>query len=115
MFATNFTISDKYLIHERGQNRLTSYSQSKTIATGKTMTNYFCSTCGSLMYRRGARFPGLSILRTGTVDDFSLHEGRLKPRVEQFVKDRVCWVDAVDGVTQIEAGIGTAAKGAASL
>lgn len=79
------------------------------------MTNYFCSACGSLMYRRSARFPGLSILRTGTVDDFSLHEGRLKPRVEQFVKDRVCWVHAVDGVTQVEAGIGTATVGAASL
>ncbi|KAL3431903.1 Mss4-like protein [Aspergillus tetrazonus] len=115
MFATNFSISDKYLTHERGQNHLTSYSQSKTIATRETMTNYFCSTCGSLMYRRSARFPGLSILRTGTVDDFSLHEGRLKPRVEQFVKDRVCWVHAVDGVTQVEAGIGTATVGAASL
>jgi hypothetical protein len=66
------------------------------------MTNYFCSTCGTLMYRVGSAFPGQSILRIGTVDDFSLHETRLRPRVEQFTKDRVSWLHAVNGVRQVE-------------
>ncbi|KAL2841830.1 Mss4-like protein [Aspergillus pseudodeflectus] len=102
MFASNFVIDDKYLTHERGHDNLTSYSQSKTIATGNTMTNYFCSTCGSLMYRVGTGFPGMSILRIGTVDDFALHERELKPRIEQFVKNRVCWLRDAEGVERVE-------------
>ncbi|KAL3471098.1 Mss4-like protein [Aspergillus californicus] len=102
MFASNFTIDDKYLIHERGRENLSTFSQSKTIGTGNTMTNYFCSTCGSLMYRVGTGFPGMSILRLGTVDDFSLHENKLKPRIEQFVKDRVAWLHGAEGVEQVQ-------------
>ena len=59
------------------------------------MTNYFCSTCGTLMYRVGAAFLGVSVLRIGTVDDFNLHETKLKPRVEQYVKDHVSWFSGV--------------------
>ncbi|KAK5243813.1 hypothetical protein LTR40_012417, partial [Exophiala xenobiotica] len=88
MFASNFTVDDKYLKHLRGQDNLKTFGQSRTIASGKMMTNYFCSTCGTLMYRVGAAFPGKSILRIGTVDDFTLHETKLKPQIEQFVKDR---------------------------
>lgn len=67
------------------------------------MTNYFCSTCGTLMYRVGSGFPGCSILRIGTVDDFNLHETKLKPRVEQFTKDRVSWLSGVEGAEKHEA------------
>ncbi|KAF9628961.1 putative threonyl alanyl trna synthetase sad protein [Lasiodiplodia theobromae] len=45
MFASNFTIADTHLTHLRGRENLTSYSQSRTVASGNTMTNYFCSTC----------------------------------------------------------------------
>ena len=102
-FASNFTVDDTYLIHLRGRENLKSYSQSRTIASGKLMTNYFCSTCGTLMYRVGEAFPGKSILRIGTVDDFHLHETKLKPRREIFVKDRVGWLSAVEGAEQVEA------------
>ncbi|KAK9333507.1 Mss4-like protein [Lipomyces starkeyi] len=102
MFASNFTVDDAYLTHERGRDNLSTYSQSKTIGTGNTMTNYFCSTCGSLMYRVGTGFPAKSILRIGTVDDFNLHETKLKPRIEQFVKDRVAWLHGADGVEQVQ-------------
>ncbi|KAJ6598887.1 Mss4-like protein, partial [Mycena vulgaris] len=91
MFATNFVVADTHLKHLRGRDNLTTYSQSRTIATGNTMTNHFCSTCGTLMYRVSSGFPGKRILRLGTVDDFNLHETKLKPRAEQFVKDRVAW------------------------
>ncbi|KAL3470592.1 Mss4-like protein [Aspergillus californicus] len=102
MFASNFIIDNKYLVHERGREILSTYSQSKTISTGHTMTNFFCSTCGSLMYRARTSAPGRSVLRIGTVDDFSLHEGLLKPRIEHFVKDRVAWLGAAEGVEQVD-------------
>lgn len=61
------------------------------------MANHFCKTCGTLMYRVGAAFPGCSILRLGTVDDFNLVETKLKPQRELFVKDRVSWFSGVQG------------------
>ena len=54
------------------------------------------------MYRVSSGFPGKSILRIGTVDDFNLHETKLKPRIEQFAKDRVRWCAAGEGVEQKE-------------
>jgi hypothetical protein len=101
MFASNFSVRDTHLTHIRGRDNLTAYGQSRTIASGKLMTNYFCSTCGTLMYRIGT--PGASILRIGTVDDFYLHETKLKPSREIFVKDRICWLGALDGMVQFEA------------
>lgn len=102
MFTSAFSILDTYLTHIRGRDNLTAYGQSRTITSGKLMTNYFCSTCGTLMYRVGTR--GASILRLGTVDDFNLHETKLKPKSERFVKDRVGWLCAVEGIEQFEAG-----------
>ncbi|OQE31043.1 hypothetical protein PENFLA_c002G09683 [Penicillium flavigenum] len=107
MFATNFIIADTYLKHIRGKETLTAFKQSKTIASGKAMTNCFCSTCGSLMYRISEAFPGHSILRTGTVDDFNLHETKLKPRTEMYTKDRVGWLCGASGVKQVEGSMST--------
>ncbi|KAK0123837.1 hypothetical protein ONS95_008831 [Cadophora gregata] len=101
-FASNFTIADTHLKHVRGQENLKTFGQAETIGFGKTMTIYFCQTCGTLMYRVGAAYPGVRFLRLGTVDDFSLHETKLRPTIEQFVKDRVSWVHGVDGAKKFE-------------
>lgn len=100
MFASNFIVNDSALKHERGQEKLTSWINTKTIETGNSMTNYFCSVCGTLMYRVSSGFPNKSILRIGTVDDFTLQETKLKPRIEQFCKDRVAWFKGGEGVQQ---------------
>ena len=102
MFASNFTVADTHLKHLRGRENLKTFSQASTIASGNTMTNYFCCTCGTLMYRVSSGFPGQSILRIGTIDDFHLHETKLKPQVEQFIGSRVGWLCAIEGVKQIE-------------
>jgi hypothetical protein len=52
------------------------------------------------MYRISSGFPGFTIMRLGQVDDFSLFDGALKPRLEQFVKDRVPWAHSAEGVQQ---------------
>jgi len=107
MHATNFTVYDTHLKHLRGRDILKTFGQSRTVfvktpGQDNTMTNYFCSTCGSLMYRVGAAFPGMSILRVGSVDDFSLHETKLRPTMEQFTKDRVAWKLPTEGAEQFE-------------
>lgn len=86
-----------HLRHLRGQENLSVYSQVATIASGHSMANHFCKTCGTLMYRVGGGFPGCSILRLGTVDDFNLVETKLKPQSELFIKDRVGWFNGVQG------------------
>lgn len=53
------------------------------------------------MYRRGARFPGMTILRTGTVDDLSLAATKLRPQVEQFVERRVAWSVPIEDAAQV--------------
>ena len=54
------------------------------------------------MYRVSSGWPGKSILRIGTIDDFSLMETKLKPTAEQFIKDRVAWKKPAEGVEQFE-------------
>lgn len=101
MFASNFTVADTHLKHVRGRDHLKSWGQSDTPKSGTVMTNYFCDTCGTLMYRAGEVLPGHSVLRIGTVDDFHLHETKLKPQMEVFVENRVGWLKPLDGVKQI--------------
>jgi hypothetical protein len=100
MFASNFVVQASETKHVRGREKLTKFAQSKTIESGNTMENHFCSVCGSLMYRISSAFPELLITRIGTVDDFDLHESVLKPKVEVYTKDRVCWLGGVDGAVQ---------------
>ncbi|KAJ7723708.1 Mss4-like protein [Mycena olivaceomarginata] len=102
MFASNFSVVNTHLTHVRGRENLSTYAQARTIASSNTMTNFFCKTCGTLMYRCSSAFPELSVLRIGTVDDFSLHETKLKPMLEQFVERRVGWLHPVEGVEQVE-------------
>ncbi|KAH7243092.1 hypothetical protein NW759_008390 [Fusarium solani] len=103
MFTTGFIILDSHLKHVRGEENLKQFGQSDTIERkGNLMTNFFCSTCGSLMYRRAESYPGASILRTGTVDDFKLAETALRPTIEQYGKHRVDWLKGIEGVEQFE-------------
>ena len=102
MFASNFIVKESETTHVRGRDKLTKFEQSKTIESGNSMANYFCSVCGTLMYRVSSGFPGLLITRIGTLDDFNLMETKLKPRLEQFTKDRVSWFKGAEGVHQFE-------------
>jgi len=88
------------LRHLRGRENLTAWGQAETIRAGARMTNYFCSTCGTLMYRAGDGFLGMSALRVGTVDDFNVQETVLRPRMEIFVESRVRWLAPVEGAEQ---------------
>lgn len=64
------------------------------------MSNYFCSTCGSLMYRISSASPHAAILRIGTIDDFRLQETKLAPHVEQWTKERLSWVPEMKGISE---------------
>ncbi|KAL7928965.1 Mss4-like protein [Trichoderma chlorosporum] len=101
MFASNFTVDNSYIKHVRGQDNLSRWGQDKTPTSGTEMANYFCKTCGTLMYRRSAQTPELSFMRIGTVDDFKLHETKLRPQTEIFTKSRVSWWNGVEGANHL--------------
>ncbi|KAK5626059.1 hypothetical protein RRF57_001774 [Xylaria bambusicola] len=100
MFASNIIAKSDAVKHLRGRENLKTFSQSTTIGSGRTMTNYFCGTCGTLMYRIGERLPNVLILRLGTVDDFNLADTKLRPKTEQYVEDRVSWFTGCEGARQ---------------
>ena len=102
MFASNFIVKSSSVKHLRGEDKLSKFVQTKTIETGNSMASHFCSICGTLMYRISSGSFGRMVMRIGTVDDFGLHETKLKPRIEQFTRDRVCWLQDVDGIKQFE-------------
>lgn len=102
MFASNFIVDNTHLKHIRGQERLKYFGQARTVASGNTMTNYFCDTCGGLMYRVCSGLPNKTILRIGPVDDLNLHDTLLKPTVEQWTKYRASWLKPLEGVKQTE-------------
>lgn len=83
--------------------------------TGTTMEINFCSGCGTLMHRISSGFPDKRIPRIGTVDDFDLHETKLKPRLEQFVKDRVSWFTGGQGVKQENGNDDTGQRGSMAV
>lgn len=95
MFSSCFTIANSHLQHVRGRENLKTFERSHTIASGNTVTNNFCATCGSLMYRVSSGYPGISVLRIGTVDDFHLHETKLRPQDEVFAESRVPWLQGL--------------------
>ena len=92
MFSSGFVVNNTYLKHLRGEDKLARFKRKDSIATGNYVENSFCSICGTLMYRRSSGFPGITVPRIGTIDDFSLQETKFKPRVETFKKDRCVWL-----------------------
>ncbi|TIA46526.1 hypothetical protein D6C79_05146 [Aureobasidium pullulans] len=104
MFTSGFAVNNTAMKHIRGEEKLTKYSQKKTIESGNYMTDFFCSVCGTLMYRRSSGYPEMSLPRIGTVDDLELHETKLKPQLEVFCKNRVSWFNGVEGAKQSQGG-----------
>ncbi|KAF2243950.1 hypothetical protein BU26DRAFT_492860 [Trematosphaeria pertusa] len=77
----------------------TTKTHSKTADGGNTITSHFCPDCGSTMWREGPSFPGLKIVKTGTLDDVNAL-ANAKPGAELYAPTRVSWVAAVEGAEQ---------------
>lgn len=96
-FTAAFIVSTPHVTHVRGQDKLKTFTQAETTHSRMPATNFFCDTCGTLMYRTVGLMPDALICRLGTVDDVHLMEGVMKPRREVFAKDRVSWFHGVEG------------------
>ena len=72
---------------------------SKKADGGNTITNHFCGDCGSTLFRDGASFPGMKVVKAGVMDDVDALD-QAKPAVELFAPERVSWVQEIPGAEQ---------------
>ncbi|TRM63514.1 Mss4-like protein [Schizophyllum amplum] len=69
--------------------------------SGKPITNFLCGDCGSTMWREIAAYPGMKVVKAGTLDAVDALD-LAKPETELFVTRRTKWVQEVQGVAQKE-------------
>lgn len=68
--------------------------------SGKQLRRYFCPNCGSHIYTSADAFPGLAIIKTGSLDDASW----FKPDINIWCRSAQPWVQMGDGMTNFEKG-----------
>jgi len=71
----------------------------KTADGGNPINSYFCGDCGSTMMRDGDSFPGMKIIKVGTLDRVDAFDVA-KPVAELFSPTRVDWVNEIPGADQ---------------
>ena len=67
--------------------------------SGKPVTRWFCSTCGSGVYLESAADPGYVFLKVGSLDDASW----VKPDMHIYTGAKQPWTQISDGLPQHEA------------
>ncbi|KAF2772005.1 hypothetical protein EJ03DRAFT_325235 [Teratosphaeria nubilosa] len=70
--------------------------------SGKNVTYDICNTCGTIMTVRAEAMEGLTVFKTGTLDDPAEVEKHNKPVQEIFTRNRPSWCDAFPGCEQEE-------------
>lgn len=81
------------------QGTLKVYAQQ--VATGNTMTSYFCGDCGSTLYRISSFSDQWVSVMIGGIDGLQTVEDG-KADVELFVKNRPSWMTPIEGAKQEE-------------
>ena len=66
--------------------------------SGSAVTSVACATCGSPLFGRSARMPGMVTVRVAAYDD----EPGLSPAMEVYVKRRRAWDGEVGDVPRFE-------------
>jgi len=54
---------------------------------GGKLTKFFCGTCGSTLFTRPEKLPGLVVIRAGTLDDRS----SITPQLQMYVSRAPAW------------------------
>jgi len=81
------------------QGNLKTYT--KPAESGNTMTSYFCSDCGSTMYRKTSHTNEAVALMIGSIEGLHKIE-QSKPQVELFIRNRPSWMAEIPGAHQVE-------------
>uniref|UniRef100_A0A0D2YDH4 CENP-V/GFA domain-containing protein n=1 Tax=Fusarium oxysporum (strain Fo5176) TaxID=660025 RepID=A0A0D2YDH4_FUSOF len=71
----------------------------KLSKAGNPVTNTFCPTCGTTVFRDGPAAPGIKFVKAGIFDDPELL-ATIKPQGEIFVSRRPVWMSPIEGASQ---------------
>ncbi|KAH7236655.1 Mss4-like protein [Fusarium tricinctum] len=63
------------------------------------ITNMFCPTCGTTVFREGPAAPGIKFVKAGIFDD-PVVINTVKPQGEIFTSRRPTWMTSVAGASQ---------------
>jgi hypothetical protein len=73
---------------------------------GEGAHKHFCRECGSPVFNKNARYPGLSIIYLGGISDVS----NLTPTANIYCESQLAWVSSIADLRSFEQGIGKQAK-----
>jgi len=93
--ASGSTYTSNVLIPEESlsvNGELSGYTE--TGGSGKNLNSYFCPNCGSNIYNSTEAYPGLAIVKTGTLDDASW----FKPDANIWCDSAQPWVKMGEGM-----------------
>jgi hypothetical protein len=77
---------------------ITTYTD--TAESGRTLQRKFCTTCGSSLLSEAQAFPGMVVLKAGSLDDRSW----VKPAAHVWTSSKQPWCDVPAGVAVFEKG-----------
>lgn len=73
--------------------------------SGADSTSHFCDNCGSPLYITSDAAPGIIIIKSGTIDDVTLLQGKYKPGLEIYCDSKL---DFVPKITEMNLSEGMA-------
>lgn len=86
MFSTNIVVQDADY-SQTGETKV--YEDNGD--SGQPVWRHFCGQCGSPLFSRIALMPGMTMIKAGTLDDFS----SITPGVEVYTAHAAAWVAPV--------------------
>ena len=81
----------------RVTNSATLATYRDTGTSGKTVLRKFCNTCGGAVISEAETFPGISIIKVGTLDDTS----SIKPNLHIWTNSAQSWVSIDETATKV--------------
>lgn len=69
--------------------------------SGKDVVFFTCSRCPTVLWSECGAFPGMKVLKVGTLDDAGA-QNACKPVGEIFTANRVAWCGSLNGAAQYE-------------
>jgi len=94
-FSKYLVVNESDLHVSKGNKSLASYS-----AEGKG-EKYFCSNCGSPIYNKNARYPGIFMVFYGSIND----QKQITPMFNVYCESMSGWVSALGKLKSFERGI----------
>jgi hypothetical protein len=94
-FSTYVAVADEAFEIERGRAELARY------AVTENVDKFFCRICGTPMYNKNKKYPGLTIVPLGALD----HPEGLKPAANIFCESKLSWVPLQDDATNHPQGL----------